>query len=113
VRIRTGKTNVIALVLSTETDIRNHISRLICSIAGVLCDTAYHLVMMPFLPAQDPMEPIRDIVETGSAVGIILNRTRPDDRRIRHMRDLGFPFAAHGRSDMGIDHPHCDFDNET
>jgi LacI family transcriptional regulator len=112
VRLRTGKTNVIALVLSTEADIMNHTSRLIYSIANVLRGTAYHLVVMPYFPDQDPMEPIRYIVETGSADGVILNQTRPDDPRIRYMHDRGFPFAAHGRTDMGIDHPYFDFDNE-
>jgi LacI family transcriptional regulator len=28
------------------------------------------------------------------------------------MHDRGFPFAAHGRTAMGIDHPYFDFDNE-
>jgi LacI family transcriptional regulator len=113
VRLRTGKTNVIALVLSTETDIMNHTSRLIYSIAAALRGTAYHLVVMPFFPDQDPMEPIRYIVETESADGIILNQTKEDDPRIRYMHDHGFPFAAHGRSAMGIDHLYYDFDNET
>jgi LacI family transcriptional regulator len=36
----------------------------------------------------------------------------PDDPRIRYMTERGFPFAAHGRTDMGIDHPYFDFDNE-
>jgi LacI family transcriptional regulator len=112
VRLRTGKTNVIALVLSTETDVMNHTSRLIYSIAAALRGTAYHMVVMPFFPDQDPMEPIRYIVETESADGVILNQTKPDDPRIRYMTERGFPFAAHGRSDMGIDHPYFDFDNE-
>jgi LacI family transcriptional regulator len=112
VRLRTGKTNVIALVLSTETDIMNHTSRLIYSIAAALRGTAYHLVVMPFFPDQDSMEPIRYLVETESADGIILNQTKEDDPRIRYMHDHGFPFAAHGRSAMGIDHLYYDFDNE-
>lgn len=112
VRLRTGKTNVIALVLSTETDIMNHTSRLIYSIAAALRGTAYHLVVMPFFPDQDPMEPIRYIVETGSADGIILNQTKEDDPRIRYLHDHAFPFAAHGRTAMGIDHLFFDFDNE-
>ncbi|MBL9049389.1 MAG: substrate-binding domain-containing protein [Tabrizicola sp.] len=112
VRLRTGKTNVIALVLSTETDIMNHTSRLIYSIANALRGTAYHLVVMPFFADQDPMEPIRYIVETESADGIILNQTKEDDPRIRYMHDHGFPFAAHGRTAMGIDHLYFDFDNE-
>lgn len=112
VRLRTGKTNVIALVLSTETDVMNHTSRLIYSIANALRGTAYHLIVTPFFPDQDPMEPIRYIVETESADGIILNQTKEDDPRIRYMQDRGFPFATHGRSAMGIDHPYFDFDNE-
>lgn len=112
VRLRTGKTNVIALVLSTETDVMNHTSRLIYSIANALRGTAYHMVVMPFFPDQDPMEPIRYLVETESADGIILNQTKPDDPRVRYMHDHGFPFAAHGRTSMGIDHAFFDFDNE-
>ena len=112
VRLRTGKTNVIALVLSTETDMMNHTSRLIYSIASALRGTTYHLVVMPFFPDQDPMEPIRYIVETESADGVILNQTKEDDPRIRYMQDRGFPFATHGRTSMGIDHPYFDFDNE-
>lgn len=111
VRLRTGKTNVIALVLSTETDVMNHTSKLIYSIAESLRGTAYHLVVMPYFPDQDPLDPVRYIVETESADGIIMNQTRPDDGRIRYMVDRGFPFATHGRSDMGLDHPYFDYDN--
>ena len=111
VRLRTGKTNVIALVLSTEVDIMNHTSRLIYSIANALRGTAYHLVVMPFFADQDPMDPIRYLVETESADGIILNQTKADDPRIRYLHAHGVPFATHGRSDMGIDHLFYDFDN--
>ncbi len=111
VRLRTGKTNVIALVLSTETDVMNHTSRLIYSIAAALRSTAYHLVVMPFFSDQDPMEPVRYLVETESADGVVLNQTQPDDPRIRYMASRGFPFATHGRTDMALQHPYFDFDN--
>ena len=113
VRLRTGKTNVIALVLSTEVDVMNHTSQLIYSIAAALRGTAYHLVVMPYFPDQDPMTPIRYIVETDSADGVILNQTIPDDPRVRYMAERGFPFATHGRTSMGIRHPYADFDNES
>lgn len=112
VRLRTGKTNVIALVLSTEADMMNHTSQLLYSIARSLKGTNYHLVVMPFFPDEDPMAPIRYIVETGSADGVILNQTRPDDPRVRYMHDHHFPFATHGRTDMGLEHPYFDYDNE-
>jgi LacI family transcriptional regulator len=112
VRLRTGKTNVIALVLSTESDVMNHTSQLIYSIANALRGTAYHLIVTPFFPDQDPMDPIRYLVETESADAIILNQTKPDDPRVRYMAERGFPFATHGRTDMGIEHSYYDFDNE-
>lgn len=111
VRLRTGKTNVIALVLSTETDMMTHTSRLIYAIAAALRGTAYHLVVMPYFPDQDTMEPVRYLAETGSADGVILNQTLPDDPRVRYLVAQGLPFVTHGRTDMGLEHPYFDFDN--
>lgn len=112
VRLRTGKTNVIALVLSTEEDVMNHTSRLISSLAQELRGTAYHLVMMPFFPDQDPMTPVRYLVETGSADGVILNQTTANDPRVLYLHAHNVPFATHGRTETGISHPYFDYDNE-
>ncbi|MGL4321344.1 MAG: LacI family transcriptional regulator, partial [Paracoccaceae bacterium] len=111
VRLRTGKTNVIALVLSTEADVMNHTSRLISSLAHGLRGTSYHLVMMPFFPDEDPMAPIRYLVETGSADGVILNQTTADDPRVHYLHQHNVPFATHGRTETGIEHPYFDYDN--
>lgn len=112
VRLRTGKTNVIALILATETDVMNHTSQLISSIALALRGSAYHLVVMPFFPDEDPLSPVRYVVETGSADGIIINQTQANDPRVAYMTERHFPFATHGRTDMGIEHPYFDYDNE-
>jgi LacI family transcriptional regulator len=111
VRLRTGKTNVIALVLSTEADVMNHTSRLITSLAHGLRGTSYHLVMMPFFPDEDPMTPIRYLVETGSADGVILNQTTADDPRVHYLHQHHVPFATHGRTETGIEHAYFDYDN--
>ena len=112
VRLRTGRTNVISLVLSTEHDMMNHTARMISSIATGLRDTPFHLIMTPYFPDEDPMRPIRYIVETGSADAIILNQIEPEDPRLAYLLDKGFPFAAHGRSVWRDRHPWADFDNE-
>jgi LacI family transcriptional regulator len=112
VRLRTGKTNVIALVRSTEEDVMNHTSQMINAISTALRGTSYHMILVPYFPDEDPMTPIRYVVETGSADGVIINQTKPDDPRVRYMHDRHFPFATHGRTDMGIAHPYFDFDNE-
>lgn len=112
VRLRTGKTNVIALILSAESDMMNHTSKLLYSIAEALRGTSYHLVVTPYFVDQDPMDPVRYIVETGSADGVVLNQTQQDDPRVRYLAEHGFPFVTHGRTEMGISHPYFDFDNE-
>ncbi len=111
VRLRTGKTNVISLILDTEQEVTGFSSDMIYGISEVLADTPYHLIVTPYSRRNDPMEPVRYVVETGSADGIIISRTEPDDPRVRYMLEQGFPFATHGRTHMGLDHPYHDFDN--
>lgn len=112
VRLRTGRTNVIALVMSAESDVMNHTSRLIYSVATALRGTQFHMIVFPFFPDEDPMNPIRYIWETGSADGVIINQIQPNDPRVAYMAEHGIPFATHGRSNMGIEHPFYDFDND-
>lgn len=111
VRLRTGRTNVIALVMSTEHDIMNHTARLISSVAGGLRDTRFHLNVTPFFPNEDPMIPVRYIVETASADAVILNQIEPQDPRVKYLMERKFPFATHGRTDWADQHPYYDFDN--
>ena len=111
VRLRTGKTNVISLVLSTDHDVMNHTARLISSVAGALRSSPYHLIVTPYFPAEDPMVPVRYIVETQSADAVILNQTQPRDPRVAYLMQKGFPFVTHGRTDWHADHPWFDFDN--
>ena len=111
VRLRTGRTNVISLVMSTEHDLMSHTARLICSVASGLRDTPFHLNVTPFFPDQDPLEPVRYIVETRSADAVIINQVRPQDPRVAYLMERNFPFATHGRSDWSDRHPYYDFDN--
>lgn len=111
VRLRTGRTNVIALVLPTEDEVLNMTPRLIASIAGALGGTPYHLIVLPELPEQKLMDPVRYIVETGSADALILNRVSREDPRVVYLREKGFPFVTHGRTIWQKDHAYFDFDN--
>jgi LacI family transcriptional regulator len=111
VRLRTGRTNVLSLVLSTEHDVMNHTARLISSIAGALQGTPYHLIVTPYFPSDSVMKPIRYIVETGSADAVIFNQTQPEDPRVAWLMEKGFPFATHGRTRWAAHHAYFDFDN--
>jgi LacI family transcriptional regulator len=99
-------------VLWAESNVMNHTSQLIYSIAAALRGTAYHLVVMPYFDDQDAMDPIRYLVETESADGLILNQTQPQDPRIRYLADHHFPFATHGRTALGYDDQSFDYDND-
>jgi len=111
VRLRTGKTNVISLVLNTDEQLMGFISDIIYGVSEVLSPTPYHLILTPYSSGNDPMDPVRYIVETRSADGIIISQMRPDDPRVRYMMERGFPFATHGRTQMGVEHAWHDFDN--
>jgi len=111
VRLRTGKTNVISLVLNTEHELMSFVSDIIYGVTAVIADTPYHLIVTPYSRSQDPLDPVRYLVETGSADGIIISRTQPNDPRARYLLEHGVPFATHGRTDMGLVHPYHDFDN--
>jgi LacI family transcriptional regulator len=112
VRLRTGKTNVIALVLSIDDEIMGFSSQMVFGISEVLTGTPYHIVVTPHSHSKDPMLPVRYILDTGSADGVIISRIEPDDPRVRLLVEQNMPFATHGRTDAGLLHPYHDFDNE-
>ena len=111
IRLRTGRTQVISLVISLEEEVMGITSQMVLGISDVLSDTPYHLIVTPYSQQQGPLEAIRYICETRSADGVIFSSTEPDDERVRYATAHGMPFATHGRTDMGIQHPYHDFDN--
>jgi LacI family transcriptional regulator len=110
VRLRTGKTNVISLILNVQDEGYGFLSAFIYGISEALSGTQYHLVVTPYSLA-DPMEPVRYIVETKSADGIIISRTEANDPRVRYMQAHGMAFATHGRTEIEKPHAYCDYDN--
>ena len=98
-------------MLNTEEQIGGFVSDMIYGISEHLAQTPYHLIVTPYSRTNDPLEPVRYVVETGSADGIIISRTEPDDKRVRYMLERGFPFATHGRTEVGTEHAFHDFDN--
>ena len=111
VRLRTGKSNVISLVLNANDDSSGFFAKLVYGISDALAGTAYHLVVTPY-SLSDPMAPVRYIVETNSADGVIISRTQPDDPRVRYLTENNMPFVAHGRTDSEISHAYYDYDND-
>lgn len=110
-RLRTGRTNVISLVIPAEGDALNNASKLTNSIALELRGTQYHLNILPWFPDEDPLRPIKYIVETRSADAVIFNMTEPEDKRVDYLLKHNFPFATHGRTKWSHQHAYYDYDN--
>ncbi len=113
VRLRTGKANVIALLLSTDHGIVNRSARLISSSVDALRGSGYYLHVIHYSPNEDKMIPIQHIVQTRAADAVILNQTEPNDERVIYLRDKDFPFVTHGRTSWSSMRNYYNFDNYT
>lgn len=111
-RLKTGRTNVISLVLEPDEQIYGFGSAIVSGLTEAMRNTAYHLVITPLFRNVSPMEPIRHIVRNRMADGVIFSKAESFDERIRFLLDNDFPFISHGRSRWPEAHPWVDFDNE-
>ena len=99
-RLKTGKTFVISFVLNQADDMGDYAKCLIMGISEGLRGTHYHLQVLPQNIDQDPMMPVRYIVETAAADGLILTHTEPQDMRVKLMLERGFPFITFGQTEL-------------
>ena len=97
--------------MSTDSEIMDMTGRLISSILLGLRGTPYHLNMTHHFPGDDPMKPIKYIVETGSADALIFNQVQPNDPRVHYLIEKKFPFTMHGRSCPDEKQSFVDYDN--
>ncbi len=109
-RLRTGRTNMIALVLDPHGEILNFSGSMVTGFADVIRDTSYHLTLTQYQLGEDPLDPIRHIVRNRLADGVVFARTEPQDARVKYLIETGFPFVTHGRTHLGS-HAWYDYDN--
>lgn len=110
-RLKTGRTNVISLVLAPNEEIFGFAASLVSGLTAAMRDTPYHLVMTPHFRKVESIEPIRHIVRNRMADGVIFSKVEPFDERVRFLLDNDFPFITHGRTEWPEQHPYVDFDN--
>lgn len=112
VRLRTGKTNVIALVLDGADESIDFARQLIRGIGETIKGTRYHLTVTPEFDRTVSVESIRYILENRTADGVIITHTGPLDRRVQLLMESDFPFVSHGRTEFFTPHPFHDFHSE-
>jgi LacI family transcriptional regulator len=111
VRLRTGKTNVIALVLDGSDESIDFARNLIRGIGNAIAGSRYHLTVIPEFD-RTAVESVRYILENRTADGVIITHTAVRDRRVQLMMDANFPFVTHGRTEFFTPHPFHDFHAE-
>lgn len=84
---------------------------LISGLTSGLVGTPYNLSVVPMLPGQDPLEPVKYAVERRLAGGIIINATKTRDERVTYLQEHKVPFITFGQTEMSIDHAFADIDN--
>ena len=110
-RLKTGRTNVISLILDPHDEILGFGQSMVSGLTAALRGTTYHLVITPNFRNVAPLDPIRHIIRNRMADGIIFSRTEPDDARVRLLQENNFAFVSHGRTEIATPHAYVDYDN--
>ncbi|HVX81232.1 MAG TPA: LacI family transcriptional regulator [Devosiaceae bacterium] len=111
-RLKTGRTNVISLILDPHDEILGFGQSMVSGLTEALRGTAYHIVITPNFRNVEPIEPIRHIVRNRMADGVIFSRTEPGDERVKYLQEHHFCFVSHGRTELPSPHAYVDYDNE-
>jgi len=115
VRLRTGRTFVLMAFLSTAPEQEIGDSGSVGLLHGIhrrIAGTDYAVRTVPIEHGEDGLESLRAVVSGNLADGVVLDHTRPQDRRVRLLLEAGVPFVTFGRTELFSEHPHFDLDNE-
>jgi len=86
------------------------LDKFIKSVADAAGRHDYHVLTFPCPRPYNETSVYREMVERDRVDGFILSNTNLDDRRIRYLLDVGFPFVAFGRSSPEWDFHWVDVD---
>lgn len=111
-RLKTGRTHVVSLILDPHDEILNFGQSMVSGLSSAFRGTPYHLVITPTARGGSPLDPINYVLRNRMADGVIFSRTEPDDARVKLLLESNFPFVTHGRTEIG-GHAFVDYDNFT
>lgn len=112
-RLKTGRTHVVSLILDPHDEILNFSQSLVSGLSEAFGGTPYHLVITPTARHGSPLDAINYVLDNRMADGVIFSRTEPEDVRVKLLLERDFPFVSHGRTELPSPHPYVDYDNFT
>jgi len=110
VRLRTGRTNVLALVLTNNDKSLDFTQRLVQGIGAYIKPTQFHLNVIPEFETENPVTAVKYILDNRVADGVILTHTSANDPRVKLLLEQDFPFVSHGRTEFEMQHAFHDYD---
>lgn len=111
--LRSGRTGIVAAVISTRNFAASTDSGLFAILEGVrrtLRRQALDLILLFRGPDEDPLEHLQRIVQRRIADAVIISETVPSDPRVTYLKAAGVDFVAFGRSAGLEGYPFVDFD---
>lgn len=112
VRLRTGRTHVLSLVLSTDVNNLDFTRILIRGIGARILGSRFHLNVIPEFEHSSAEETVQYILSNQTADGVILTHTSARDPRVQMLMDAKLPFVSHGRTEFYSQHAYHDFNAE-
>lgn len=115
VKLRTGQTFVIMALLGfcNEEEIGDSGSvGLLNGMHMRFSGTPYSVRAIPITIGDSGVEHVQHVVRGRNADGLVVDHTRPGDKRVRYLLDNDIPFVTFGRTDFAEHHAFLDIDNE-
>jgi len=115
VKLRTGKTFVLAAMLKFPSDTEIGDPTLLGILQGVhsrCAGTHYSVKVIITTSMDDELRELKQMIAGGTADGIILDHTLPQDPRVKLLLEANIPFVTFGRTELSSPHAHFDVDNE-
>mgnify|MGYP001252733321 CR=1 FL=1 len=111
-RLRTGRTNVISLLVNPRHEYLGFSAELTAGITDSLKGTPYFVSLIPDYLDETRLDVVSKIIRNRLADGVVFTRTEVFDERVRLLMENDFPFITHGRTEFTAVHAYVDFDNE-
>ena len=114
-RFQKRKTDTIGLILPTFGPRFSDpfFSELLAGIGNKAANQGYDLLVSTRAPGDEELLAYRQIVQGNRVDGLVVVRTRKNDKRIEYLRSTQFPFVAFGRVEGELDFPFVDEDGQS
>ncbi|MCX7671475.1 MAG: LacI family DNA-binding transcriptional regulator, partial [Anaerolineae bacterium] len=85
-------------------------SEFLAGVGNMAAEHGYDLLVSTQPPGDRELAVYRQKVQSRQVDGFVIVRTRRQDARIRYLCEIGFPFAAFGRTECELNFPFVDVD---